>query len=159
HFPKVEEFPDYLFVIVNPLTAEYLHFVATKGERPPEKLFTQLSAVLTQTVLITHHYEPLPCLDQVAAFVGRHEQLAERGPDYIFHLILDATVDQYAPVLDHVDERLDAMELEVMQRPRQKLFLKLLHIKRRIIVLRKTLVHEREVLVRLARGDFSLVDA
>lgn len=159
HFPKVEEFPNYLFVIVNPLTSAFLKHVEAKVTGPTEaKPFTQLSAVLTRNILITHHFEPLPCLDEVTGFLSRHESQVERGPDFLFHLILDATVDQYAPVLDHVDDRLDAMELAVMQKPSQKLFLKLLHLKRKIITVRKTLIHEREVLVRLARGDFAFVD-
>src|SRR5262245_59915195 len=56
HFPKAEEFSDYLFVVVNPLTPRLLD--ALKG-KPGASLLadgratTQLSAVLTRTVLIT----------------------------------------------------------------------------------------------------------
>src|SRR5262249_19233010 len=72
HLPKVEEFPDYLFVIVNPLPPGLAE--AFKG--PPKKLplpseimsrrkhRPQLSAVLGERVLITHHYLPLDCVTQ-----------------------------------------------------------------------------------------------
>jgi magnesium transporter len=161
HFPKVEEFPDYLFVIVNPLTDDYLQLVRDKpaGHRgAPPVPFTQLSAVLTHTVLITHHYRTLSCIDELQSFWKRHEAQAERGPDFLFHLILDCTVDQYVPVLDHIDDALDALEVQVVQKPRHALYLALLRLKREIIHLRKTLIYEREVLVRLARGEFKLVD-
>jgi magnesium transporter len=36
--------------------------------------------------------------------------------------------------------------------------MQLLRMKREIILLRKTMIHEREVLARLARGEFDLVD-
>lgn len=158
HFPKVEEFDNYLFVIVNPLTGGFLHSVRHHNGQPANRPFTQLSAILTQNVLITHHYEPISCLEQVRNFVERHNAQFERGPDYVYHLVLDSTVDQYVPVLDSIDDRLDTMETAVMQRPRPKLYHGLLHLKREIIVLRKTLIYEREVLIRLARGDFELVD-
>jgi magnesium transporter len=161
HFPKVEEFPDYLFVIVNPLSQPYLHGLTKAQEWTsewPTALFTQLSAVLTHDVLITHHAEPLLCVEHLRTALQRNEGQADRGPDYLFHLILDSTVDQYAPVLDHVDDALDHMEVQVMQRPRGKVFHRLLRLKREIILLRKTLIYEREVLVRLARGEFALVD-
>ena len=28
--------------------------------------------------------------------------MARRGPDYLFHLVLDAMVDEYAPVVDRI---------------------------------------------------------
>jgi magnesium transporter len=161
HFPKVEEFNDYLFVIVNPLTHQFLHSLekpAAGDAASAIRMFTQLSAVLTHHILVTHHYEPLVCIDQLNAFLQRHETQADRGPDYLFHLILDSTVDQYAPVLDYVDDRLDEMEIAVISRPRPGLLRGLLHLKRRIVILRKTLIYEREVLVRLARGEFDLVE-
>jgi magnesium transporter len=159
HFPKVEEFSDYLFVIINPLTQDFLEHLDRSGNNvgPELRPFTQLSAVLTHQLLITHHYERHSCIDHLQTFLERHESQAERGPDYLFHLVLDDTVDQYAPVLDYIDDALDSLEIQVVQKPQAALFLKLLQLKRQIIVLRKTLIHEREVLVRLMRGEFELV--
>src|SRR5581483_1557354 len=59
HLPKVEEFRDYLFVVVNPLPSE----LAKPPEKPDEAVKLprlgkyprpQLSAVLTRRALITH---------------------------------------------------------------------------------------------------------
>src|SRR5262245_10449825 len=100
HFPKVEEFKDYLFVIVNPLTEAFRAYVDSPLGLPPTRPVTQLSAALTANALITHHYEPISCLDEISAYLSRHQTQAERGPDYVFHLILDATVGRFAPVLD-----------------------------------------------------------
>jgi magnesium transporter len=119
---------------------------------------TQLSTVLTGQLLITHHYEPVPAVEGLRRLLAKHEVYADRGPDYLFHLILDTTVDDYAPVLDHLDDSLDEIEVEVMERPSRELLLKLLGLKRYIIRLRKTLIYEREVLARLIRGEFTLIE-
>jgi magnesium transporter len=160
HFPKVEEFPNYLFVVVNPLTPEFLQRLrGPVGPAPAEDFpATQLSAVLAKKVLITHHYRPVTGVGELRAFLGRHETHAERGPDYLFHLVLDAMVDQYAPALDAFEDRLDAIEAQVFARPTPQLLQELLQVKRDLVVLRKTLVHEREVLARLSRGEFGLID-
>lgn len=160
HFPKVEEFADHLFVIANPLTDAFLRSIraADKDGVHPTRSVTQLSTVLTRKVLVTHHYETLSCIDNLKGFLGRHENMAQRGPDFLFHLVLDALVDQYAPALDHFDDALDEIEPLVFQQPTQPLYLRLLHMKRQIIVLRKTIIYEREVLARLSRGEFDLVD-
>lgn len=160
HFPKVEEFPDYLFVVVNPLglvAADNL--LADSGPcLTPMRVCGQLSAVLTQRVLVTHHYQPLVSVAALNGHLRKHPTTAGRGPDYLFHHVLDVMVDLYVPLLEHIDETLDAMEDEVFSKPSAGLLARLLRMKRNIIQLRKTLVHEREVLARMFRGEFALID-
>jgi magnesium transporter len=156
HFPKVEEFRDYLFVVVNPLINECGDLLLGRSHADA-RLHTQLSIILTGRVLITHHYRPLASIGELRSYLSRHEAQAGRGPDYLCHLILDALVDRYAPLLDSVDDSLDEIEVEVFNRPAPALLERLLGLKRRIILLRKTMIYEREVLARLSRGEFALI--
>jgi magnesium transporter len=155
----VEEFRDYLFVVVNPLAPALLAEMGTGALRGTTRTVTQLGAVITAQALITHHEEPLSSIRWLRDYLDRHDAQAERGPDYLFHLVLDETVDRYAPVLDRIDELLDEAEEEILGRATSPhLLSRLLGLKRRIIHLRKTLVHEREVLARLSRGEFELIN-
>lgn len=164
HFPKVEEFPDYLFVIVNPLAQRLLESISHVTEEEGEAFFeygspvTQLSAVLTHRILITHHYEEVLGVNELRNYLDKHCAAAGRGPDYLFHLILDDMVDEYAPVLDHFGETLEHHEAKIFRKPSQKLLSRLIHCKRAVTILRKTLIYEREILSRLARGDFDLIN-
>ena len=164
HFPKVEEFPDYLFVIANPLRNPLIEDVSALSKENRTVFFggsssvNQLSAVLTERVLITHHYEPAHCITEMRAHVEKHHACAQRGPDYLFHLILDEMVDEYAPVLDHLGDALEDYEVRLFKKPTRTMLTRLIHCKRSIIVLRKTLIYEREVLARMSRGDFDLID-
>lgn len=162
HLPKVEEFADYLFVVVNPLPDELSKKVASggkgtlklrKADRP------QLSTILTHSVLITHHTKPVPCIHEGFTDLERHCDNLRRGPDYLFHLIVDHMVDDYAPVVESIADRLDRLEKKMYTRPSRKMLRDLLKLKRLVTYLRKTLVLEREVLARLIRGEFRLVDA
>ncbi|MBL8795433.1 MAG: magnesium/cobalt transporter CorA, partial [Planctomycetia bacterium] len=163
HFPKAEEFRDYLFVIANPLAPKFLERLQGKGALDQgtciDRVATQLSTVLTERLLITHHYELLQPIELLRTFLLKHTSHSDRGPDYLFHLVLDNMVDQYIPFLDYIDEELDKLEVDVFARPSKELLSRLLELKRRIIGLRKTLVYEREVLARLARGEFELIEA
>jgi magnesium transporter len=169
HLPKVEEFKDYLFVIVNPLPPGF-HPPADADKDPPpaeaapvrdlraRRARPQLSAVMTERVLVTHHYHPLASVDAVRAYASRHEECARRGPDYLFHLILDRMVDEYAPVVEGIADRLDRLEGRMFRKPSREVLEQLLRLKRQVSYLRKTLLLEREVLARLIRGEFELVD-
>jgi magnesium transporter len=158
HLPKIEEFPWYLFAIVNPLppgaaieqTARRFRF--GKRDRP------QLSAILTHTVLVTHHYHEAACIDNGQRFLERHAGSLGRGPDYVFHLILDGIVDEYTPVVESIADQLDRLETRMFKRPAPEILARLLRLKRRVTFLRKTLILEREVLARLVRGEFHLVE-
>lgn len=170
HLPKVEEFRDYLFVIVNPLPewAKGRHPAAGEGPDPtPAPMPSrhdarmnrpQLSAILTHRILVTHHYDALHCVAAVRGYVARHGECGGRGPDFLFHLILDDMVDEYAPVVETVADELDHVEDTLFLRPSPKLLRRLLRLKRRVSFLRKTLILEREVLARLIRGEFALVE-
>ncbi len=158
HLPKVEEFADYLFMVVNPLPPGLADPAAEGKKRVNLRDRPQLSAVLTKHVLVTHHYTPLACVEGVSAYLARHGDCARRGPDYVFHLVLDAVVDEYAPVVDRVSDRLDKLESTVFRNPTPKALARLLRLKRLVSGMRKTLILEREVLARLTRGEFELVD-
>ncbi|MFO0798848.1 MAG: magnesium/cobalt transporter CorA [Gemmataceae bacterium] len=158
HLPKVEEFADYLFIVVNPLPPGLADPKATGGKRIRLRDRPQLSAVLTRHVLVTHHYTAMACVADVSGYVARHGECAKRGPDYVFHLILDAVVDEYAPVVERVADRLDKLETRVFRNPSPEELGRLLRLKRLVSGLRKTLILEREVLSRLTRGEFELVD-
>jgi magnesium transporter len=160
HLPKAEEFADYLFVVANPLPAA---LTAPDPLAKPPRLSKlqrpQLSAVLTHNLLITHHYDPLPAVAAVRQFVARHADCPARGPDYLLHLILDGMVDEYAPVVERIGDRLDRLEGRLFRKPDPAALTHLLRLKRQVSFLRKTLVLEREVLARLVRGEFALIDA
>jgi magnesium transporter len=167
HLPKVEEFPDYLLVIVNPLPpglAESLKAAPTGGQpfsataALARKNRPQLSAVMNHRVLVTHHYQALDCVAAARSYLNRHADAARRGPDFLFHHILDAMVDEYTPVVEGVAGRLDGLETRIFRDPSPKLLARLLKLKRLVTGLRKTLILEREVLARLIRGEFELVD-
>ena len=163
HLPKVEEFEHYLFVVINPLPLDMRPGSvaaddAKVSRRNRLRLRPQLSAVLTAQVMVTHHYDDLPCVNSVWKHALRHHDAARHGPDYVFHLILDAIVDEYAPVVDAVADRLDHLERRMFRRPAPTVLKQLLRIKRDITMLRKTLILEREVLARLIRGEFALID-
>ena len=113
--------------------------------------------MLTRRVLVTHHYEPVVSCADLRDHLRRHDAQAGRGPDYLFHIVLDVMVDQYAPLLDSFDDALDTIERAVFRRPRPAVLMELLRLKRTIIGLRKTLIYEREVLARLSRGEFALI--
>lgn len=157
HHPKVEDFGDHLFVIFNPVEGI---MAADDGESMfrMEIRTSQLSAYLTNRILLTHHYTPLQSIANARQLIAKNAQALGKGPDFLFHFIIDDIVDNYTPILDRLDDAIDTMEDEVFQNPSQVSMVRILHLKRNIITIRRVAVYQREMLSRLSRGEFELIN-
>ncbi len=156
HLPKVEEFGDCLFVIFNPVESVKL----PNGSRSSYKLTiktSQLSAFLSKRTLVTHHYKPLRSVAYALQLLAKNPQSLGRGPDYLFHIIIDDIVDNYTPILDRLDEVIDGMEDEVFRQASQRTMARILHLKKDIVTVRRVAFYQREMLNRLSRGEFALI--
>ena len=155
HLPKVEDFGEYLFIIFNPIERH------NSGEQQAaEKLeirTSQLSAYLFKHMLVTHHYKPMRSIAYAMQMCAKNPHTLGRGPDFLFHLIIDDIVDNYTPILDAMDEAIDSMEDEVFKRPSQRCMVRILQLKKDIMTIRRIAVYQREMLNRLSRGEFDLV--
>ncbi|HLP17878.1 MAG TPA: magnesium/cobalt transporter CorA [Bacteroidota bacterium] len=154
HLPKVEDFGEYLFVIFNPIET---HFGDDKLIEHADITSVQLSAFITERVLVTHHYTQIEGTRFAAELCSKNALTLQRGPDFLFHLIIDKIVDDYAPMLEALDDEIDAIELEVFARPSQRTMARILRIKQNIMTIRRVATYQREMLNRLSRGEFDLI--
>ena len=155
HLPKVEDFGEYLFIIFNPIERN-----DSSEHEPEEKLeirTSQLSAYLFKHMLVTHHYKPMRSIAYAMQMCAKNSHTLGRGPDFLFHLIIDDIVDNYTPILDAMDESIDSMEDEVFKSPSQRCMVRILQLKKDIMTMRRIAVYQREMLNRLSRGEFDLV--
>jgi magnesium transporter len=156
HLPKVEDFNDYLFVIFNPV--ENPNAVENQNiTRGIEIRTSQLSAFMSRRALVTHHYKALRSIQYATQLLTKNPNVLGRGPDFLFHIIIDDVVDNYTPLLDSLDEAVDRMEEEVFRSPGQRTMVRILSLKRNIQTIRRVAVYQREMLNRLSRGEFDLI--
>ena len=162
HYPKVEDYNDYLFAILNPLIipknlpgSKYFE----TEDIPLEDLgllfpTQQVNVYIGANYLVTHHYEQNSAIDYVIDYLKRNSHSLERGPDYIFHSILDEIVENYTPVLEYYDIQMERVETEIFENLESVTLERILEIKKGLIRLRKIMAYQREILNRLSRGEF-----
>ena len=156
--PKVEGFPDYLFVLTDPLPGPVAD--TPPGKAPPTRApRDHLAAVLTAKALVTLRSSELDCVNRAWDRAAKRADPARRGPDSLLHAVLDAMVDDYAPILEALAERLDTLEAKLFRRPTSRVLTQLLAMRREVALMRKTLDSELAVVTRLSRNEFDLIDA
>ncbi len=156
HLPKVEDYGRYLFSIVNPI--ELASPDASDDLENTEIRTTQINTYLGERFIVTHHYEPSVAIAKTLSMCSRNPRYLERGPDYIYHLILDDIVDELNPILDRFDEHIDQLEDEIFTaRANGTVLAKILNMKRQVFSLRRITTYQRELVYRLSRGEFPLI--
>jgi magnesium transporter len=155
HLPKVEDYGSYLFSIINPI--EMVTERDSHGIEWQQISTLQLNVFLGVKLIVTHHYEPSAAISKVLSLCSKNPLHLERGPDYIYHMILDYIVDQYNPILDRFDEDIDQLEDEIFLGVNQRTLERILNMKRQVFSLRRITSYQREMLHRLSRGEFELI--
>lgn len=149
HFPKVEAYDGYLYVI--------LHGIDFKQS---EHAFVTLDVdfFLGRNYLVTVHDGGRRSIADVADLCGRSDLPMREGPVALMHRIVDRMVDHYRPEVDELEAWLDEIEGRVLEQKRTDLTGEILAVKRDIASMRRVVIPQRDVMARLARREFALID-
>ncbi|HEY8204884.1 MAG TPA: magnesium/cobalt transporter CorA [Pyrinomonadaceae bacterium] len=150
NYPKVEEFPGYLYFIVH----------GVRADTSPDHFNTiELDGFLGSNYVITYHHDPFRSINNVKKLLSTSPVICQRGPAFLLHQILDQIVDYYAPVLDDFDERIAKLEDDIftLSRPNQAILEEIMDLKRGVLRLRRITGRQREVILRTSRGEFALI--
>jgi magnesium transporter len=144
--PKVDEYPDYLFVV--------LHFPVY------DKAVQRLNAAELD-VFVGHDYlVTLPNVEllPVTRLFLRcqedeelREQLFSKGSGYLLYHVLDDLFDYCFPILDKIGHKLDSIEDEMFEGRAEDVVRDLSNVKQEIISYRKIIKPERSTLRLLER--------
>jgi magnesium transporter len=91
--------------------------------------------------------------------IVRDERLLQRGAEYVLCKLADELVADYMPVIEQIDEVVDQIEDRVFDDPRPAVLQQIFTLKRALLHLRRIIAPQREVLNKLARGDYAPIDA
>lgn len=149
--PKIEEASSYVYLV--------MHEVRPNAREPLELQTAELDLVLGNGWLFTHHSVPAPSIAEFHAEVQRNPQALACEPAFVAHAIIDRLTDNYLPVIDRFDDEIDQLETSMVQHARRELLGRLFVLKRSLQRLRRIAVYQREMMLRMARGEFAAIPA
>ncbi len=147
--PKVEDYGEYLYVVV--------HGIACEHDDPEDLRTVEVDLVLSQRWVVSHHAGGMAATEEVLEECRRNPRLFDKGPGFVAHAIMDHVVDYYVPVIDAFDRYVDEVESAVVENPRKATLQRIFRLKRSLQRLRRIAMHQREVLLRLSRGEFDQI--
>ena len=150
HYPKIEEFPGYIYFIVH----------GVRADTSPDRFNTiALAGFLGSNYVITYHHDYFRSIANIKQLLSTSPIACQRGPAFLLHQILDQVVDYYSPVLDDFDTRIDELEESIfsLQRPNNEILGQIMDLKRSVLRLRRISNKQMDILLRMSRGEFKLI--
>ena len=151
HVPKLDDWSDYLYVVLNYMS------VARNGDEW-DTTVDELDIFLGANYIVTHHDRPIAAVDETWRACDRDPRTLQEGSDHLLYKIADYMVAEYMPIVEDVDEAINVIEDQVFVRPSPRTLEKLFALKRVLLAMRRILLPHREVLNKLARDDYKVID-
>lgn len=143
---KIDDHGSYIFIVIQALT-----------EYSPIRHLTavEVDFYCGRNFVVSCHREEVPSIETFRARCRRGDANITRGSDWLLHGLLDTMVDEYLPIVDAVDDAIDHLEGQVLEKADRHLLEQILVVKRNSLRLRRATAPQREIMNRLARGEFS----
>ncbi len=150
HHPKIEAYDAYLYLILHGIDFRTVeHEFATHDT----------DFFLGPNYLVTLHDSSARTIPGVQDVIRRNGRIMGGGATALMHRIVDTMIDHYHPEVEKLEDRIDELEREVFNGPDPEIVRRLLDLKFDIAALRRIVIPQRDVVGRLARREFSIIDA
>jgi magnesium transporter len=142
--PKVDAFDDYLFIVGQ---------IYDSSRTRSDLAMDQFSMVIGKDFVLTFQERRSGTFEPI-----RQRLRAEKSPfrrqtcDYLAYSLLDAMVDGYFSVIERLSDKCEALEEEILGRPKRSMLQKAHQLKREISQLRRTIWPMRELVNSLQRN-------
>jgi len=150
HSPKVDDWGEYIYIALN--------YMQMTNKHDWEMEIDEVDIFLGQNYIVTHHDHNVPALDKAWEACFRDTRNLQQGADHLLYKIADYLVADYMPIVEKVDEAIDLIEDQVFDRPSSQTLEQLFTLKRILLAMRRILLPQREVLNKLARDDYKVID-
>jgi magnesium transporter len=144
---KVDAYDGYLFLSLHAVTR------ANGALRAQE-----LQVFLAADYLITVHREPIAALDAMRARCASDNRTGNYRGDMLLYQIVDQMVDAIFPLLDTIEDDIDELEDEILDKPNQASLHRVFDLKRQLVFLRKIVGPMRDAMDVLADTRYEFID-
>jgi magnesium transporter len=133
--PKLDDFGDYMFLV---------YYGVGEDEAGGIEL-EEVHAFLSGGYIVTSHRKPSPPLEE-----ARQRLVAQtpRSEQFVVYRVLDALTDSFFPLLERLDDRLEALDAEIFEGTEPEQLEEITALRRKLVELRRVVTPQRDLLAR-----------
>lgn len=147
--PKVNEFSENTFLLFNTY-----HYSAHR------LTVLEINFFLGENYLVTvsqKKFDKSHPLHQLNITLKLEAERIKTGPAYLMHILLDLIVDHKSASIEKIVDELIAFEDIMIDNPSKFRPSDLQRLRRSLLTLRKSVFHEREILIKICRNDIPYI--
>jgi magnesium transporter len=143
--PKMENFQSNTFILFNAFCYKDGNLFVDEVN-----LFIGKNFLITVSGHNSDERKPLHGIEQI---IENDSSGSRFGPAWLLHKVIDYLVDQKYGAFDTMEEELENAEDILLDNLSEFQPMKLIYLRRNLVTLRKSLYHEREIIVKINRLD------
>jgi magnesium transporter len=138
--PRIDDYDTFMFLVA-------------RGADPDNKGTAEVHCFWTDRYVVTVHRGETPCLASVRARLGRHHANETASPQIVIvYFVVSALADTFFPVLSEFDDKIDALEDDILKAPTEAQLGQLFAMKRSLMEMRKVIAPQRDMMAGIAGG-------
>ncbi|HBT38796.1 MAG: magnesium/cobalt transporter CorA [Pseudothermotoga sp.] len=149
--PKVEEFPGYIYMVLKIIRYEE---VTNQMEVEQVSLVIEENYVASFQEVEEDVFNPVR--ERIRASKGRIRSMKS---DYLAYALMDAVVDSYFLVVEHIGDKIEELEEKVLSDPNPAILQELHRLKRGLLDIRKSVWPLREEIGSLIKSESTIIRA
>ncbi|MDH3268901.1 MAG: magnesium/cobalt transporter CorA, partial [Ignavibacteria bacterium] len=96
-----------------------------------------------------------PVKDRITTQLGK---IRKRGVDYLLYALMDIVVDHYFLALEKVEERIEILDVEVINKTERSQIESIYNLRNLLLLLRRSIYPSREIVNQLIKDESDLLD-
>ena len=146
--PKFEDFEKFIYIVLKMLY------------QPKDEIISeQVSIILGKDFVISFQESTGDVFNFIRERLRNSKgRIRKMGSDYLAYALFDAIVDNYFSILEKLGEKIESIEMEVVDNPTPKTVQAIHNLKRELIYLRKSVWPLRELIGKLQRNESKLIE-
>jgi len=136
--PRFDEFEGYAYLVV---------YGVDPGVEAGSPLLREVHLVVSGDYVLTVHQHPIEALASVRE---RYQDIEMRSEQQLIYRVLDALAGTFFPVLARIDDDIDSIEDDVIERVRPESLQRIFSLKRDLVAMRRVVTPLRDVFARNA---------
>lgn len=138
--PRIDDYDNFVFLVA-------------RGADPDDKGTAEVHCFWTDRYVVTVHRKDCPALTQVHERLERHPASQAASPQIVIvYLIVSSLVDGFFPFLSDFDDRIDALEDDILKVPTEAQLAELFDMKRALMNTRRLVAPQRDMMASINAG-------
>lgn len=150
HVPKVDDWGSYLYIVVRAIPSTENNELETETE--------EIDIFIGKNYIVTYSIQPIAAVDRLWEREISSKNIRKNGAAQLLYDLIDEVATDFIRAAEDIDKEIDEIEEQLFDDPKPTVLEQIFSLKRDLLHMRRIIAPQREMVNKLARIDFEIID-